>query len=77
MSIVTEWVKKINWVIIYHKDEHEDNGELIFTEIIEEASYRGGYLIRDTYLDYTQGTESGVRTSSITFIPSKRAKKIN
>lgn len=56
---------ELNWSTISYKEEHDADNSVIYVEIIEEAEYRNGYLVRDIYMDIKQNTTS----RSLVFIP--------
>ncbi len=55
------------WECIYYKDEHDTDGSLLTSEWVDEAPYRGGFLIKSCFVRYLPNDEEQ-RCESITFI---------
>lgn len=69
MSYTKTFKEDLKWHCIYHAEEkHSLTDEVLYSQSVEEAKYKGGFLVRDTYVDYTIYKE-GTRTTSITFVP--------
>lgn len=56
--------KSLNWKTIYYHEELDADNSFISYECVQEARYRSGYLVKNTFAD-----TDFERRISITFVP--------
>ena len=61
---------KLDWSTIYYHDELDTDNSVLYTEYVQEAKYKDGYLVRSSRISYEDGKE--VYCESMTFVSQAR-----
>jgi hypothetical protein len=65
-------MQELEWKCIDSDEEYDTDNSLINASYIMEAPYRGGFLVKNIYMDYFE-RDYPLTQESITFVPGDRA----